>query len=112
MMEQPGMDNLFAQLEAVLRQRREQGGDQSYVASLYKSGLDRMLKKIGEEATEVVLAAKNGDAQELAAEMADLWFHCLVVLAYRDMDSSAVMRILAERFGRSGLEEKASRPHN
>jgi len=97
------------QLAALLEQRK--GGDpaSSYVAGLYQAGMDRIRKKIGEEATEVVIAAGSSDDAALVHEIADLWFHCLVALAHRGMGPGEVLSELAQRFGRSGIEEKASR---
>ena len=81
----------------------------SYVASLFAKGQDAILKKIGEEATETVMAAKDGDPHRLACEIADLWFHCLVLLARHDLGPADVLRELARREGISGHAEKASR---
>lgn len=102
-------DDTLQQLAAVIEARK--GGDpqQSYVARLHASGLDAILKKIGEEATETVLAAKNGEAQALVHETADLWFHCLVMLAQAGLGPEDVLAELRRRFGLSGLEEKAAR---
>jgi len=103
------MNNTFTQLAQVLEQRKTQSADKSYVASLYSKGLDTILKKIGEEATETVIAAKDGDKQQIVYEMADLWFHCLVLLAQQDLHPDEVLNELQRRFGLSGLEEKANR---
>jgi phosphoribosyl-ATP pyrophosphohydrolase len=81
------------------------------VASLYAKGLDGILKKIGEEATETVIAAKGGDASQIVYEMADLWFHCLILLAQQGLSPDQVLEELRRRFGLSGHEEKSSRPH-
>ncbi len=102
-----------ASLEALLellRARRGADPAESYVASLYARGSNAILKKIGEEATEVLLAAKEGDAEALVHELADLWFHCLVLMAERDLPLRALTDELARRSGRSGHAEKASRP--
>lgn len=96
-------------LAAVLEQRKSQDPEQSYVAKLYAKGLDAILKKIGEEATETVIAAKGGDRGQIVYEMADLWFHCLVLLAQQELKPEDVLEELRRRFGLSGLEEKASR---
>jgi phosphoribosyl-ATP pyrophosphohydrolase len=101
-------DVLF-QLAAVLEQRKAQDSSSSYVASLYAKGLDTILKKVGEEATETVIAAKNGDSAQIAYEMADLWFHCLVLLAQQGIGPDAVLNELERRFGLSGIAEKAAR---
>ncbi|MEQ1674135.1 MAG: phosphoribosyl-ATP diphosphatase [Candidatus Nitrotoga sp.] len=81
----------------------------SYVAKLFSKGEDAILKKIGEEATEVLLAAKSGDAQHLVYETADLWFHCMVLLAQHNRSAQDVLQELARREGVSGLNEKANR---
>lgn len=81
----------------------------SYVAGLYAKGLDAILKKVGEEATETIIAAKNGQLDQLLHETADLWFHTLVLLAYQGTGPQAVLQELERRFGQSGLEEKAQR---
>ena len=83
--------------------------DGSYVASLLAKGDNAILKKIGEEATETVMAAKDGDKIALVGEIADLWFHCLVLLASRDLSPDDVLAELERREGRSGLDEKAQR---
>jgi phosphoribosyl-ATP pyrophosphohydrolase len=87
------------------------GGDpgSSYVASLFAKGTDAILKKIGEEATETVLAAKEGDRLKIVRETADLWFHCLVMLAHNGLGPDDVLAELRRREGISGIEEKASR---
>lgn len=112
------MTEVLSELAATLEQRKSAAADDSYVASLYQKGLNKILEKIGEEATEVILAAKdldsggrdNGDSrQALVAEVADLWFHSMVALAHLEVDHSEVIDCLAQRFGISGLEEKASR---
>jgi len=103
------MNNTLSQLAQILEQRKTQSADKSYVASLYSKGLDTILKKIGEEATETVIAAKDGDKQQIVYEMADLWFHCLVLLAQQDLHPDEVLNELQRRFGLSGLEEKANR---
>jgi phosphoribosyl-ATP pyrophosphohydrolase len=102
-------DEVLRQLAEVLEQRKQAAPDSSYVASLYAKGLDTILKKIGEEATETVIAAKGGDAEQLVYELADLWFHSLVLLAHQGLDPDQVLKELERRFGLSGLEEKAAR---
>ena len=106
----------LAQLAAIIESRKAaHGGDPqtSYVARLFDKGPDAFLKKIGEEATEVVMAAKDldhgGDPTKLVGEVADLWFHCLVALAHYDLHPSAVIAELRRREGTSGIEEKALR---
>ena len=101
--------DILSQLASVLEQRKSQDPQKSYVASLYAKGLDTILKKIGEEATETVIAAKGGDPGQIVHEMADLWFHCLVLLAQQGLGPQDVLAELQERFGLSGIEEKASR---
>lgn len=102
----------LAQLADVIESRR--GGDpaRSYVATLLAGHEDKLLKKIGEEATELVMAAKDGVPGKIVAETADLWFHSLVVLARHGLRPEDVMAELARREGVSGLDEKASRPAN
>jgi len=103
------MTDTLNQLADVLEQRRQADPDSSYVASLYHKGLDAILKKIGEEATETVMAAKDGDRGKIVYEIADLWFHCMVQLAQQGLRPDDVLRELERRFGLSGLTEKASR---
>ena len=83
--------------------------DSSYVAALIKKGEDKILKKIGEEATEVVLAAKGKDRAALVHELTDLWFHCLVLMAQKEISLVDINNEFMSRFGQSGIEEKASR---
>ena len=97
------------QLAQVLEERKNADPGSSYVAGLYAKGLDAILKKVGEEATETVMAAKDGVAEKIVYETADLWFHTLVLLAYQGLAPQDVLNELARRFGLSGLEEKASR---
>ncbi len=103
------MSDVLKQLAAVLEDRKKQSPDSSYVAGLYHKGLDKILKKIGEEATETVIAAKDGDKQQIVYETADLWFHCMVMLADQGLGPDDVLNELERRFGLSGLEEKAAR---
>ena len=103
------MENILQQLAQVLEERKNADPESSYVAKLYDKGLDSILKKIGEEATETVMAAKDGDADKIVYEMADLWFHCMVLLANQGLKPDDVLVELARRFGLSGLDEKASR---
>ncbi len=102
-------DDILRRLAEVLEQRKQADPDSSYVARLYAKGLDSILKKIGEEATETVIAAKGGDRNQLVYETADLWFHSLVLLAHQDISPDRVLEELERRFGLSGLEEKAAR---
>ena len=101
--------DILSQLADVLEQRKTADSDDSYVASLYQKGLDQILKKVGEEATETVLAAKSGDKEQIVYETADLWFHTLVMLAQQEIRPEQVLAELARRFGISGHDEKASR---
>ncbi|MEX2524535.1 MAG: phosphoribosyl-ATP diphosphatase [Gammaproteobacteria bacterium] len=103
------MNDILTQLAAILEERKQASPESSYVASLYAKGPDAILKKIGEEASEVIIAAKAGDREEIVHELADLWFHTLVLLAYTDQSPEAVLEELQRRFGQSGLEEKAGR---
>lgn len=102
-------ENVLTELAKVLEQRKNADPESSYVASLYDKGLDAILKKIGEEATETVMAAKDGSAEKVIHEMADLWFHSLVLLAHQGLKPDDVLEELARRFGVSGHDEKASR---
>ncbi|HPE81039.1 MAG TPA: phosphoribosyl-ATP diphosphatase [Gammaproteobacteria bacterium] len=103
------MSDTLNQLADVLEQRKQADPAESYVAKLYHKGLDAILKKIGEEATETVMAAKDGNREKIVYETADLWFHCMVLLAHQGLRPDDVMRELERRFGLSGLEEKAGR---
>jgi phosphoribosyl-ATP pyrophosphohydrolase len=103
------MSDILQQLAQILEQRKLESADKSYVASLYSKGLDSILKKIGEEATETVIAAKGGDNTQIIYETADLWFHCMVLLAHQGLGPDDVLQELQRRFGLSGLEEKARR---
>ncbi|MBI1921237.1 MAG: phosphoribosyl-ATP diphosphatase [Geobacter sp.] len=94
----------------VIQERKLNPSDTSYTASLFAKGLDKILKKVGEEATEVVIAGKGGTREELVYEVADLFFHTLVLLGYRDIPPDEVYAELRRRFGISGIEEKNSRP--
>ena len=103
------MSDILQQLAAVLEQRKGADSNDSYVAGLYDKGLDAILKKVGEEATETVMAAKDGNREQIVYETADLWFHTLVMLAHQGLGPEQVLDELARRFGLSGLEEKANR---
>lgn len=105
------MNDTLNQLAQVLEQRKTAAADSSYVASLYHKGLDAILKKIGEEATETVMAAKDGEKDKIVYEIADLWFHTMVLLAHQGLGPEDVLKELDRRFGLSGLEEKANRSH-
>jgi phosphoribosyl-ATP pyrophosphohydrolase len=99
----------LGQLADIIESRRGADPDQSYVARLLARGEDAILKKIGEEATETVMAAKDADSRRIVAETADLWFHSLVMLAHFGLRPEDVIAELARREGVSGLEEKARR---
>ena len=101
--------DILERLEAAIAERRGADPSTSWVAKLNARGLDAILKKIGEEATETVIAAKSGERGAIVHEVADLWFHCLVLLQREGIPVSEVMAELERREGRSGVEEKASR---
>lgn len=103
------MTEILNQLAEVLEQRKGADPGSSYVAKLYAKGLDAILKKIGEEATETVMAAKDGAADRIIQETADLWFHTLILLAQQGLGPADVLAELQRRFGLPGLEEKAGR---
>ena len=100
---------VLARLSATIEARKGADPSSSYVASLLAKGGDAILKKIGEEATETVMASKDGVPARVTAEVADLWFHCLVLLAHHGMSPDDVLAELARREGTSGHAEKASR---
>ncbi|CBV43658.1 phosphoribosyl-ATP diphosphatase [Halomonas elongata] len=109
------MSDILERLHDVLEERRHAAPEDSYVAALHHKGLNKILEKVGEEATETLLAAKDAEGggdeqrQALVAETADLWFHSLVMLSHLDLDHRQVLDELARRFGVSGHDEKASR---
>jgi phosphoribosyl-ATP pyrophosphohydrolase len=103
------MSDTLTKLAAVLEARKQADKDSSYVASLYHAGTDKILKKLGEEATETVIAGKGGVREEIIYETADLWFHSLVLLAHNNISPQDVLDELDRRFGLSGIDEKASR---
>jgi len=102
-------DPVLARIAATLESRKDADPATSYVAALYQKGSDAILKKIGEEATETIIAAKVDDKIRLVAEVADLWFHCLVLLAAHGLGPADVLAELARREGLSGHAEKAAR---
>lgn len=106
------MNDILKQLDLILEQRKSENPDTSYVASLYSKGTDAVLKKIGEEATETIMAVKDGDKSKIIYETADLWFHTLVMLKQQGLEFNDVLKELERRFGTSGLDEKASRKGN
>ncbi len=108
------MNDVLQQLAATLAERKRSGSaDESYVATLHQKGLNKILEKVGEEAVEVILAARDleagGSREDLVGEVADLWFHSMVMLSHLDVELTEVTDCLAGRFGMSGLEEKAAR---
>jgi phosphoribosyl-ATP pyrophosphohydrolase len=103
------MSDVLNRLAAVLEERKSAEAESSYVASLYAKGLDAILKKIGEEATETVMAAKDGAKDKIVYETADLWFHSMVLLAQQGLSPQDVLEELDRRFGLSGHDEKAAR---
>jgi phosphoribosyl-ATP pyrophosphohydrolase len=103
------MSDVLTRLGEVLEARKAADPESSYVAKLYQKGLDAILKKIGEEATETVMAAKDGVPDKVVYEVADLWFHTLVLLAQQGLQPQQVLAELDRRFGLSGLAEKAQR---
>ena len=105
------MDNILKQLEQVLEDRKSANAEKSYVASLYTKGIDEILKKIGEESAEVIMAAKDDSSEKIIYEVADPWFHTLVLLRHKDIEIDKIQQELSRRFGLSGVEEKANRNH-
>jgi phosphoribosyl-ATP pyrophosphohydrolase len=103
------MNDTLNKLYQVLVERKQADAAKSYVASLYRDGTDKILKKLGEEAVETVIAGKGGDREEIIYETADMWFHSMVLLAHNDIDVNDILGELDRRFGLSGIEEKASR---
>jgi phosphoribosyl-ATP pyrophosphohydrolase len=103
------MNDVLQRLAEVLESRKQADPTSSYVAGLYAKGLDAILKKIGEEAIETVLAAKEGMAEKIIHETADLWFHTLVLLAHQGLRPEQVLAELGRRYGVSGVVEKAQR---
>ena len=103
------MSEVLDRLAVLLEERKSADPQSSYVAKLYSKGMDGILKKIGEEAAETIIAAKDGDRDKIVYETADLWFHCLVMLAKAELHPQDVLDELARREGLSGLAEKAAR---
>jgi len=102
-------EEILARLADTLETRKSADPQSSYVAKLYAKGMDSILKKVGEEAAETIIAAKGGDQAQIVYETADLWFHTLVMLAHAGLHPQDVLNELARREGLSGLEEKAGR---
>ena len=103
------MDNTLLALEKILEERKSSSEDMSYVASLYNQGTNKILEKISEESGEVIKAVKEEGREEIIHEVADLWFHLLVLLRHENISIEEIELELANRFGISGHEEKASR---
>ena len=103
------MNDVLDRLSELLEQRKNADPQTSYVAKLYSKGVDAVLKKVGEEAAETIIAAKDGDTQKIIYETADLWFHCMVMLAQAGLKPQDVLDELARREGLSGIVEKAAR---
>ncbi|MEQ1487912.1 MAG: phosphoribosyl-ATP diphosphatase [Methylotenera sp.] len=103
------MNDVLNRLSELLEQRKSADPQSSYVAKLYAKGMDSILKKVGEEAAETIIAAKNGDKEHLIYETADLWFHTLVMLAQAGIKPQEILDELARREGLSGIAEKESR---
>ncbi|MDH3469448.1 MAG: phosphoribosyl-ATP diphosphatase [Gammaproteobacteria bacterium] len=101
--------DILDNLGKVIEERKQKTADESYVATLFAGGIDTILQKIGEEAAETVIAGKNGNPDRIVYEVADLWFHSLILLAHYDLAPADVLKELERRFGRSGLDEKAAR---
>ncbi|HEY8354068.1 MAG TPA: phosphoribosyl-ATP diphosphatase [Methylophilaceae bacterium] len=103
------MSDVLDRLGELLEQRRSADPQTSYVARLYSKGMDAILKKVGEEAAETIIAAKDGDPHKIIYETADLWFHCMVMLVQAGLKPQDVLNELARREGMSGITEKATR---
>ena len=107
------MSDVLNRLGSVINERRKGNPNLSYVAKLHELGLDKILEKIGEESTELIISSKNinssANRTKVVGEVADLWFHCMILLSHLDGDVEEVLDCLQERFGVSGLTEKASR---
>ena len=109
-------NDILTEIANVIEARKNASASESYVASLYSKGLNSILKKIGEETSETIIAAKDtgvtDQREQIVYETADLWFHSLILLAYFDLQPAAVLKELQRRFGISGITEKASREGN
>lgn len=106
------MSDILDRLADVLERRKAGDPEKSYVSRLFAGGPDAILKKVGEEATETVMAAKDGDRLRIVRETADLWFHCLIMLAQYGLRPADVLAELRRREGISGMDEKAARAHD
>ncbi|PVZ68141.1 phosphoribosyl-ATP diphosphatase [Pelagibaculum spongiae] len=103
------MSDTLTRLTEILAQRRQADPESSYVASLHHKGLNKILEKVGEEAFETVIAAKDGDTDQVIYETADLWFHSMVMLSHLGLEPQQILNELDRRFGLSGHDEKAAR---
>ncbi|MCG8378395.1 MAG: phosphoribosyl-ATP diphosphatase [Proteobacteria bacterium] len=101
--------DILSALDKVLDERKQANPTESYTAKLYDEGVDSILKKVGEEASEVIIASKSGEHDAIIHEVADLWFHTLVLLKHHGLATEDILSELSHRFGLSGLEEKANR---
>lgn len=104
------MNTILKKLTETLEARKKDDPSKSYTASLYRDGLEAILKKVNEEAFETIIAARQGDNKELVHEVADLWFHTLVLMAHKNLSAEDILNELSRREGTSGIEEKESRP--
>ena len=104
------MNTILKKLTEILEARKKDDPSKSYTASLYRDGLEAILKKVNEEAFETIIAARRGDNKELIHEVADLWFHTLVLMAHKNLSAEDILNELSRREGTSGIEEKESRP--
>ena len=103
------MNTILKKLTETLEARKKDDQTKSYTASLYRDGLEAILKKVNEEAFETIIAARQGDNKELIHEVADLWFHTLVLMAHKNLSAEDILNELAKREGTSGIEEKENR---
>jgi len=103
------MNTILKMLTETLEARKKDDPTKSYTASLYRDGLEAILKKVNEEAFETIIAARQGDNKELIHEVADLWFHTLVLMAHKNLSAEDILNELAKREGTSGIEEKENR---
>jgi phosphoribosyl-ATP pyrophosphohydrolase len=103
------MNAILKKLTETLEARKKDDPTKSYTASLYRDGLEAILKKVNEEAFETIIAARQGDNKELIHEVADLWFHTLVLMAHKNLSAEDILNELAKREGTSGIEEKENR---
>mgnify|MGYP003687264551 FL=1 len=101
--------DILNSLSEIINQRKQANADESYTAKLFNDGVNSILKKVGEEAIETIIASKSGDNAAIIHEVADLWFHSLVLLKHHGLEHSDVLNELESRFGLSGLDEKANR---